>query len=287
MEIIAADRKMRPCNEPFNLRKPEVVRRLGISNWESLASQESLPRIEEYLRRLAAGGIGYSWKNMRPFQRGYHFLTNRVVFKLLFACEERISWLRETFGANIIVLIRHPIPVSISREETPRLQALMRSETAASLTNNQRKFAEHVFEQGTQLEKAQLDWCLQNLPLLRHPDLADLLITYEQLVLQTEVIVDKVSETLNLVDNERVLEASNKLSSSVSKSSKASKKLLLDREDDQLSLIAKWRKTVSSVEEKNLMRILEEFGIDAYRYGNLLPSQEYWIGSNYPEQNLP
>ena len=284
MEIIAADRYVRACNEPFNLRKPEVVKKLGIADWDTLARAESLPRMEEYLRRLSSGGFGYTFKNLRPFMNGYHFFTNRVVFKILFACEGQISWLRETFDSPIVGLVRHPIPVSLSREELPRLTSLLEFESARFLTPVQRKYAENILQHGSLLEQAQLDWCLQNLPLLRQPELLDLMFTYEQLVLQPDLIIDRLAETLRLEDRDALCEAYNRLSGSVSKSSDASRKILLNRQQNRGSVIAKWRDTVGESQERQLMNILGELGIDAYRAGCLYPDRKYWVGDDWPPE---
>jgi hypothetical protein len=285
MEAIAAEDGVRPCNEPLNIRKPEVRARLRIDDWTSLVSGESLPRIERYFRALLRGGIGYSFKTPRPLQKNYHFLTDRVVLKVLFGCEDRISWLKRTFDAQVVCLVRHPIPVSISREVLPRLPALLGSEYARTLSPSQRDAAFAIFEEGSHLEKAQLDWCLQNKPLLDQFNEIDLFVTYEQLVIQPDVVVDALADTLGLRRRDEVRASLDRLSGSVSKSSDSSLKILDERKQNQLAVIAKWRRSVSAGDECRLMNVLASLDMDIYRAQSLLPSQRYWIGDSYPAES--
>jgi hypothetical protein len=282
MEAIAAEPGIRPCNEPLNLRKPEVVRRLGISSWSDLQSPAAQPAVERYLRRLARGGIGYAFKTPHPRQRGYHAYTNRVIFKLLFGCEDSINWLRSTFQAQIVGLIRHPIPVSISREQLPRLSALMAADYFHRLPARVQASARRIADRGDALELAQLDWCLQNKPLLESRTQLDLLVTYEQLVLQPEVVAGALISTFDLTRGDKVRESMDRLSGSVSKSSRESLAALENRGSDATALLAKWRRQVDPDTEHRLMKVLEELDIDIYRAGQLLPDPAYWLGPGYP-----
>ena len=287
MEAIASDTGVRPCNEPLNIRKPEVRKRMGVHEWEHLVRSDSLPKVERYLRNLLQGGIGYVFRTPRPFQKNYHFLTDRVVFKVLFGLEDRIEWLKRTFDAQVVCLVRHPIPVSISREELPRLPSLAGSDYVRTLSPTQQSTINQVCNNGTPLVQAQLDWCLQNKPLIDQFELIDLFVTYEQMVLQPDLVVDRLIELLALADRERVRASVNELSGSVSKSSEASRALLMQRQSNSLSLLAKWRKTVNGACEQKLMEIVRLLGVDLYRTGSLLPAEKYWIGDDYPAEPDP
>lgn len=283
LETIAAEKGMRSCNEPFNLRKPAVVRRLGIDSWEALAADSALPAIERYLRAISGGRPGFGFKNPRPFEHGYNLVSRRVVFKLLFACEDRLAWLKERFDAQIVVLVRHPIPVSLSRQELPRLRALLASPVAELLTGAQRSFAEAIIASGTPLEQAQVDWCLQNLPLIRSRALADVFLTYEQMVLEPELIVEHLIDRLQLASADAVRASVSRLSGSVSKSSAQSRRLLEGRDRDRFSLISKWRDQLDAEREQSLMRVLEVFELDVYAPGRVEPSAPYLLGA-YPQR---
>ena len=79
LEAITADGGTRPCNEPFNLRKAEIVERLGISRWQDLEDDSHLEKQLNYLELLQKGSLAYSFRTPRPFQRGYHPITRRMV----------------------------------------------------------------------------------------------------------------------------------------------------------------------------------------------------------------
>jgi len=286
LEAIAADSGVRPCNEPLNLRKNIIAEKLGVSDWSSLLDPDCLPVLERYIDALRRGGGSYAFKTPRPFQKGYDLITNRVVFKILFGFENRISWLKQRYQAKVVCLVRHPIPVSNSREVLPRLQSLLEAGEVLGLTPAQRNDAQNIFWRGDDMERAQLDWTLQNLPLQSAVDDVDLFITYEQLVLQPQVVIQSLAETLDLASEERVKASFEELSGSVSKSSDDSLAMLQRRQSNKALLLCKWRKKIDANREAALMQIPQKLGIDLYQAGQILPSPRYWIGDDYPDEKL-
>src|SRR5690606_26145774 len=120
-----------------------------------------LPEMKAYLESFLANRYSAAFKGLRPGLPYHRFVTSRIAFKILFACEHRLDWLAETLRARVVVLIRHPLPVALSRTALPRLQAFLASEYRSFLTPDRVKLAESVIRRGDPLEMAVLDWCLQ------------------------------------------------------------------------------------------------------------------------------
>lgn len=285
MEMILAEGKVRPCNEPLNLRKKDVANKLGIHDWAELASESSMRQISRYLDNISKGRMTHSHRNLTPFMRGYSAITSRVLFKVLFGLEDRIKWLKEERGALVIGLVRHPIPVSLSREETPRLQTLLSQIPASERSHSVQKLIENVMRNDLPLEKKMLDWSLQNKPIIEASSQFDLLLTYEQLVLQPATLVDELADTLGLDARKKIANAAPNPSRSVSKSSPDNQKLLGDDAKDRWPILNKWREKVDAASEAGLMQIPLELGLDIYETENPLPAPRYWIGNDYPGRN--
>lgn len=273
MEIIGAERFMKPCNEPFNIRKDEVAAAIGISDWAELEAPDALPRIEAYLREFEAGKLRVGFKNLRPFEYGYRPYTNRIVFKILHACENRLSWLRSSFKTQTVYLLRHPAPVSLSRTELPRLRSLIDSR----LADEQKSFGREVLESGSDLERATLDWCLQNKPILDDLQHVDLVVTYEQMVVEPAVVVERLIDVLNLRSADEIMRGVERLSRSVAISDESRRELLEKRHESPCDLVTRWQRDVSAKEASSMSRILDKLEIDAYSTSSPWPTRRFWI----------
>lgn len=282
MELIVSQQGMKECNEPFNLRLPVVRKNLGIDDWETLCTEAALEKVEPYLQLFVSGSKKVADFDLLPYQRHHKFFTNRIVFKLLFIGEDRINWFRDTFNAKIIFSIRHPIPVSLSRIGFPRLNAFINTEYRENFTPEQIEFAKEIAAKGSKLEQGVVDWCFQNAPPLQNPPDDMMIITYEQLVLEPETVIYKLTKHLDLDNVEKMVHNISKPSKSVSLSNPETAALLNDAsnyENNKKMLLEKWRKKVQPEEEEKLMHILKVFDMDIYVAGDLLPHQKYWINN--------
>jgi hypothetical protein len=282
MELIWSQPGFKSVNEPFDLRNPLVRKHLQISSWEELQSASARPKIERYLRGYLTNRI-HAAETAPQLNKYYRPLTNRIVFKIIHAGEDKINWFRDALGVKIAFSIRHPIPVSLSHKVFPRLTSYLQSDYRERFTAAQLALADKIIRQGTKLEHGVLDWCFQNaLPLQdRQDDWA--VLSYEQLVLDPKPSLDYLAEKLSLPDKARMLEHLDRASGVKRKSDAETQRLLEQRDNQQkrLRLVSKWRDRVSDDEERRAFDILEAFEIDAYRYGQLLPSRALWVGNDY------
>ena len=278
MELIQTQPRFKQCSEPLNLRVDGVARRLGISDWEALYQDANWPRVRAYFRGLCDGLIRFL--NPSPFSEYYRPFTSRVVAKILHGGESRMVELAEACNARIVLLLRHPIPVSLSREVTPRLEAFLTSDYRHHFSEDEIQFAWEVVREGSDLEKGVLDWCLQNAVPLRNVREDWVVLSYEELVLAPEPVLSLLAERLQLEDLGLIESSLLKPSATVRKSDAVTADFLKGPRAGDASwwLVTKWREKVGEEEEKTAMRILERFGLEQYRFGDVLPRPPLWIG---------
>jgi len=278
-ELLNTQTGMKHCNEPFNLRNAAVSSYFQTEDWSPLYEDPINPKLKEYLDSIYEGKIETGFLNALPFKENYRLLTHRLVFKVLHGLEDRIDWVKDTYHAKVIFLMRHPIAVSLSREYCPRLEALVDSPYSRHFTEEQLAYARHIINAGDKMQKLMLSWCLQNAVPLRHAQDDWVILSYEQLTLDPDPVVDLLCDVLDLEDPARVKANLAKPSGSTHKSDKETQKALKSgaAHQDKRFLIEKWRKKVNEAEESRLMEVLEVFEIDAYKAGSFVPADKYWI----------
>lgn len=284
MELILSQPGFKAVNEPLDVRNPKVVSSLKLATWEALQSAQSDAKIERYLKGYLQNRVHVAeplpWQNPH-----YRFLTRRIVFKLLHGGESRVARLAQTLNGKVVIMVRHPIPVSLSRNKFPRLESFLAEDYKNFFTAPQLQLARRIIASGTKMEKGVLDWCFQNAIPLKQMQSAWTLVTYEQLVLEPESAVNALVANLELNDKRKILENLSRVSGVVRKSDAQTKELHEQgySQERQLSFVTKWRAKVSAEEETALMDILKTFEIDLYQAGNDLPAANYWIGEHYAE----
>ena len=278
MELVCSQPGFRYCNEPLNVRSAEIRRISGIGSWEELYSTAAAEKLERYFSGLLDGSIDL--RNPNPFRPHYRFFTRRVVAKIIHGGVDRINWFRDTFNARILYVLRHPIAVSLSRQELPFLPHFTGSEYTRHFSHEQIELAREIIGSGNRLQRGVLAWCLHNRVPLRDASDDWTVVTWEQAVLQPLPVIEHLCRKLDLSQPERIMRHLHVPSGVIHKSDAPTQTLLREASSDerQSTLVRKWSFTVSPEETTGAMGILEAFGIDAYRQGDFLPADKYWIG---------
>lgn len=278
MELIWSQPGFKTCNQPLYLEHPAVRAHLGIDDWDELYSVGATDKLEAYLGAICTGRIGFT--NPNPLRRYYRPISHRIVFKEIHAPGDRVNWMRDTFNARVVYLVRHPIAVTISSERWPTLPALMRSDYRRHFTAEQLAAAERIFERGTDLDRGVLMWAMHNAVPLREATGDWVVVSYEQLVLDPEPVIRELATKLELPDPNRMRRRLGVPSVNVQfKSTEETRRLLNEGADDKRPLLVeKWRKKVGRRDEARVMTILDVFGIDVYRDGDVLPGPRAWLG---------
>lgn len=274
-ELIASQPGFKVYNEPFDVRKAEVRRLIALSDWDGLYAPDADEALVSYLRRVQEGRIHDG--DLPPRRgRSFRWRTHRIVFKILHAGHDRVGRLADALSARPVILIRHPIAVSLSRKALPRLEALWRRAQRSGVLPSLHDDLEAILHRGTHLERGVLDWCLQTLFTLRQRRPEWPLVTYEQLVLEPEPVLRTLAHQLALPRQEWMLAMLTEASAVRHKSDAETRALLADASKRE-RLVAKWRAHVGADEEARAMRILERFELDLYRPGASHPGPEAWI----------
>jgi hypothetical protein len=271
LETLCSVQGMKPIREPMNLRKLEVPQMLGISDWKESYSNRNVKQILNYLRQFTKGNFyDYRFKREKPFSKTWHLITHRTVFKVLHGCEDMIEEIEVELNAQIIFLVRHPVPVCLSRESAPRTQAFIESDYNKNFTANELEYARTILMDGSDLQKSALDWCLQNAVPLRKWRDSWILISYEEMVEQPEHVLTYLSNKLGLRNPSEMFHMIYRASGSSRKSSKESQSVMFDDEKIKAKrhwLVSKWHETISATEESQVFEVLANFGIDIYLPG--------------------
>jgi len=277
-ELIGTQPDFKSCDEPLNLRNSNVSRELGIDDWQDLYDQNVEPSICRYFERLHQGELSHMNRNL--WEANHRIFTHRMVYKVLHGAEYMAPVLAETVGARVVALLRHPIPVALSRGALPRLDAILRSSAREHYDAEVVHEMVRIAAKGTPLERGVLSWCLQTAPLLnaRRPDWA--VVTYEQLVVDASPVIQHLAEVLALPEPDTMLARINRASTSIrGMSTRATHDVLAQpaSQGRSLWLVEKWREKVSAEEERAAMAVLEMFDIQAYQFGSVFPTDSLWI----------
>ena len=192
MELIYSQPKFKACNEPFNLRNPNVSKYLGTSNWDDLYSMKFKNSFFNFFDDIIQRKVKFL--NPNPFRINYKLFSSRIVFKILHAGEDKIEQIDNKFNSNIIFLLRHPLAVTTSRKVLPRLNTFLNSDFKNNLSNKQLQYALQIANSNNFLKKGVLSWCIQNHALLKSLKSNYILITYEQMVTEPEVIIKYLAQ---------------------------------------------------------------------------------------------
>lgn len=287
MEILASQPKMKYFDEPFNIRRENVKRDDRFHNWEDLMpDSDNKKRIVQYINELSANKVGVM--NPAPFRKHYRLLTNRVVFKV-HELGYMVNTIEKECNGNILYLLRHPIPTSLSRKVFPRLELLINSEVFREkyLDQQQVEVAQKLFEKGTHLQRGMLAWCIENLVALKHSDTSKwLFLSYEELLLNPQKTCETMASYLKLPRVDLMLRALDQPSVNINMSGKNTHDILQDDnlERRRSKLVTKWKDKVSPAEEKECFEVFNLFGIDAYALDRFIASDKYLHHSDTPDR---
>ncbi len=281
MELILTQPGFMSCNEPLNLRKEAVRDQLGMYDWAELHDTNNKSRIYEYFEGIQSGRLRDPRFHRRmPFSTFYRPITHRIVFKIINAGEEHINWLASTFNGGIVFLLRHPVPVALSRALLPKLRVILTTDVRHLLSDSQLRFSANLMRTDNHFSLALLDWCIRNAIALKSRTDDWTVVTYEQLVQDPVPVVDTLTKRLHLPKPNRILKRLSVASRSTRLSDPRTRDVLHSGQnaDKKRWLLEKWRQQTSESDLDIANELLDIFELsDIYNAKEALPSDKYWI----------
>lgn len=277
MEIISSQPGMKYYDEPFNLRRDNVARTGLFPDYNSLMpEQTSAAEITDYLNALRDGR--YPHMNPPPFRSGHRFFTDRIVFKI-HELEHLIGDIAHGCRGQIVYLLRHPIPTTLSRKVFPRLDLFMASPYYDRLIEDAARLKEikRIGRTGSHLQRGTVSWCYENVVPLRRPDFDGLFVAYEEMTLNPVRSCDLLLAFLHFRDREAMLGAFGRASSNIAMSPKETQSMMKDSDAQRRRhyLVTKWQAQVSPADAADVTAIMTLFGLDAYSGEAALPHPRY------------
>jgi hypothetical protein len=208
----------------------------------------------------------------------FHRRTDRIAFQMT-SGGVLIEWFDAKFPVETIILLRHPIPNALSIMQKGWLPECgdflnHRWFVDTHLSGRQVDLARRVLAGDCLLSIHVLDWALKMLVPVRahasgrHPGWT--LMTYEQFVLEPERLVRLVAERHDFPEVEPMLAQARRPSRTVTSGTAA-------KVDDPAFLLDRWRRKVSTEEERDLLRIPAAFGLEMYGAGRRLADEAYLV----------
>lgn len=261
--VLAADRFL-AINEPLDLRRANVRRHLPGLTWERLYEPAEIATVIGYLRRVSDGRLAALKPDLsNPYHR---FRTHRTAFKILHGLEGHVRELAAALPAQVIVLLRHPCAVAVSREHLPRLAAFATPTCLERCDPAQRALTAETIATGDFLQQAVLHWCFETKRVV--DEFADdwLMVFYEKLVSEPRTQIDRIAAFLNVPAAVRTRMGTrvNVASQSSRKSDAETRRMLAYSDDRTRALLSKWRRLVAADDLRRVDEIVRVFGLERF-----------------------
>lgn len=272
-QVLGVNKGIKICDQPFALPSSTALQMRYLFQFDNghavdLTNEEKKKCIE-YVELIRNGylHVGEPW---RIWADNFHFRSNRLVFKETNgACIAPLMYW--TYGDHILVLLRHPIPQSMSclrngweLNYRPFLGSKWYVETY--LSDGLESFCYDVIRGDERLDKFVLVWCLENRPLFAN--LAEFphwgFVTYERFVQDAGDIIRTWSGAYNLPNLAAMLRAAKQPSASTRKLSTSAAKAAI-RKSNIADVLFSWRTHIAAEDERRLMAIVERFRIEEYK----------------------
>jgi hypothetical protein len=278
MEMLASQPGMKYYDEPFNIRRSNVQETRLFRNWLDLMPEGNRSSdIIAYLRALQSNR--YRFMNPPPFRKNYRAFTRRIVFKI-HELEHLISQIETQCNGQIVYLLRHPIPTTLSRYVFPRLPLFLESPyyNKTLLRPSQVREIRQLASQGSVFERGIISWCYENLiPLRFSPSDEWLFISYEELLLNSGRLCEIMAQNLDLPDIPRLLKALGTPSANITMSRVDTLAILEDDDERRRKtrLVTKWKDKVTQKDAERFDEIMALFDLDAYRSDSFVVHSRY------------
>jgi hypothetical protein len=197
-------------------------------------------------------------------------IRGRQVITKFVRANRLLPWMTNHFNFRYkpVYLLRHPIPVCISKIKNFQQGARLKPFQVPDCINNDiyKKHFEYLNSMETLLQRQIAVWCIRNAGIINHPSAGKKWVVayYEDLVSDPENEIPKLFTKLNL-DVPKKLGQFHKASKS---------NYLNDFKEDSAEQLSKWKKEVNANEISKIEAIFNYFAIKIYSAYNVYPLKE-------------
>jgi len=209
----------------------------------------------------------------------YDYRTDRRVLKLIRACA-LLPWFAEEGSFDVIYLLRHPIAQALSairRVHEHHLGAYISALASDAYGREAQEVIASVDVDSSGLKEFVTAWCLENIVPLQYvtgrSEANVFVLTYEELVMNPETVLDKLAAKLRLESLDRMMEQVNTPSAVTDTTTRETKDGI--REGDRGYLVRKWKQRISEEQENHLFSILNAFDVNVYHPDRFLPQEPF------------
>lgn len=272
-QVFGANKGVKVIDQPFALATSTALQMRYLFQFDNGhaidLTDEEKQLCKQYIDLIRSGRLhaGEPW---RVWANNFHFRSHRLVFKETNgSCLAPLMY--ETYGDHVLVLLRHPIPQSMScfrngweLNYRPFLGSKWYVETY--LGDGLEDFCHDLIRGDKRLDKFVLVWCLENRPLFanlrEYPGWG--FVTYEHFIRQPADVIRCWSSTYDLPQLDAMMRAAKQPSVSTRKLSTSQAKDAI-RANRTRDMLFSWRTRIAAEDERRLMAIVERFQIDEYK----------------------
>ncbi len=271
MELIAANRGVRPLNQPLETLSRNVTysQMLEIPRFHegqiTSVDESTGPQLQALVEKIFAGEVIINGPT-KFWTREFVRTSDRLVLKITDA-KPAIDWFGSNFDADIVYLSRHPIPQALScmrNQWTLTVDAHLRDPNfvAANLTSDAEAAAHDVMASDNQLQQFVLNWALENLAPLRllpeRPQWTH--IRYEDCVTDPQAVLAHMAERLGLEDQQAMAAVVDRPSGSSRRSTDGTVKAIEAGQGG--AAVNSWKQRVEPADQNAALALLERLGVD-------------------------
>jgi len=279
-DMVAAQPGIWFANEPFAVFDKHINASARLERWlpKLMHSQffdltdAQAHQVATYIELLNRGAIPIGTARQPRFA----LTADRVMIKVL-----NTPFLADLFagrhGMQSVFLTRHPAAqaLSILRQKwgySAEAYFAKPEFLTKYMTGQQIELGQRTLADGSDWEKAILNWWVENLYPLRHAKTMTHVLTYEELTLKPEQWIDALCKSLKLDDPAAMLGVANRPSNSSNMSTGDTVKQIAG--SDRTGLVTSWQKKVDAGMLAEAQSILDAFGVTEYRMDEPMPADD-------------
>ncbi len=238
---------------------------------------DELECLRDYFRKIEAG-ILHVAEPWRVWERDYHFLTNRILYKFTDA-HALVHELEKIIPLKTLVLFRHPVPQSLScirRGWAPRQGKFFEQDALLEkfFDRGSILFIKDMAKKGSCFQRHLLTWFVENAPLFKvcmNEQYA--CVTYEDLIKSPEFTLRRICNNFNLDYSESMAKQLFTVSRSSTYKKSGSEISRYIKDGSAGAILTDWCDKLTPNEEREVFDIFDALHNPVYVWNKPMPKR--------------